>query len=582
MELIIKNGHVYDPKNGIDGEVKDIMVKDGIIVDKVSSNATVIDAKNMIVMPGGVDHHTHIAGTKVCSGRMLRPEDIRKNPDPMVLFEHQDRVMGVKRGGGGHSLMSTWTTGYRYAQMGYTTAFDPAFAPSGAKHVHEEFERLPLLDNGCMFLSSNNWMVLKYIHDGEMEKAAAYISWLLDQTKAYAIKLVNPGGVEAWSWGQNIENGQDPVPYFNLSPNEIINGLTEVNEMLNMPHAVHLHGNNLGSPGSYETFIDNASAALRSEVKTVSERDTTIHATHVQFYSYGGESMKDIDSKAEDVAKFINKNPITIDVGFLTLDETTTMTGDGPMEYHLYAITNWKWANNDVGIECGSGITPFHYKGKNLVNAVQWAAGLELALLIDDPWKALFGTDHPNAGPFIRYPDVISWLMSKKERQRIIDEKLNKKVRSRTIIESLDREYSLYEIATITRAANAKVLGLKEKGHLGIGAEADIAIYDLNPEKDKLNDAPTIKKAFMKAKYTIKDGEVVVKDGKIANSTNMGKTYITQADFNDKEVYSSMLEDVERLFKRYYAMQMSTYYTGYEYVPHRKVIKAGNAIGGGQ
>ena len=101
--------------------------------------------------------------------------------------------------------------------------------------------------------------------------------------------------------------------------------------------------------------------------------------------------MKDIDSKAEDVAKFINKNPITIDVGFLTLDETTTMTGDGPMEYHLYAITNWKWANNDVGIECGSGITPFHYKGKNLVNAVQWAAGLELALLIDDPWKALFG-----------------------------------------------------------------------------------------------------------------------------------------------------------------------------------------------
>ena len=44
MEHIIKNGFVYDPLNEVDGEKMDICIKDGKIVDSVSSNANVIDA----------------------------------------------------------------------------------------------------------------------------------------------------------------------------------------------------------------------------------------------------------------------------------------------------------------------------------------------------------------------------------------------------------------------------------------------------------------------------------------------------------------------------------------------------------
>ena len=43
-EYIIKNGHVFDPTQGIKGDKKDIAVKDGKIVDKVGSVAKVIDA----------------------------------------------------------------------------------------------------------------------------------------------------------------------------------------------------------------------------------------------------------------------------------------------------------------------------------------------------------------------------------------------------------------------------------------------------------------------------------------------------------------------------------------------------------
>ena len=45
MELLIKNGFVYDPINGINGEKMDIAIKDGKIVESVhEKRAKKIDA----------------------------------------------------------------------------------------------------------------------------------------------------------------------------------------------------------------------------------------------------------------------------------------------------------------------------------------------------------------------------------------------------------------------------------------------------------------------------------------------------------------------------------------------------------
>ena len=66
QDILIKNGTVFDPINNIDGEIIDIAISKGKIVDKVDeSNAEVIDASNKIVLPGGVDIHSHIAGPKL-------------------------------------------------------------------------------------------------------------------------------------------------------------------------------------------------------------------------------------------------------------------------------------------------------------------------------------------------------------------------------------------------------------------------------------------------------------------------------------------------------------------------------------
>ena len=53
--------------------------------------------------------------------------------------------------------------------------------------------------------------------------------------------------------------------------------------------------------------------------------------------------------------------------------------------------------------------------------------------------KCFMTTDHPNAGPFTRYPTVTSWLMSKKARDAKLDT-LHKWVPERTTLAGISRE----------------------------------------------------------------------------------------------------------------------------------------------
>ena len=76
-KLIVKSGLVFDPLNNINGEVKDILIEDGKIVEKFSStkNVNEIDAKNKTVIPAAIDIHTHIASQQVNWARLLGSKD---------------------------------------------------------------------------------------------------------------------------------------------------------------------------------------------------------------------------------------------------------------------------------------------------------------------------------------------------------------------------------------------------------------------------------------------------------------------------------------------------------------------------
>ncbi|MCS3901251.1 formylmethanofuran dehydrogenase subunit A [Methanococcus voltae] len=568
-KMIIKGGHVYDPLNGVDGEVMDIYIKDGKIVESLSSDeikeAKILDAKNKVVMAGGVDAHTHIAGPKVTIGRVMFPEDHYKCVREKTYNTHC---------GTGEIVPSTYMQGYKYATMGYTTTFEAAVPPMIARHTHEELKALPILDKAGYLLLGNNWFVMKYLREGDIEKAAAYVAWALDATKTYGIKCVNPAGVENWAWGKNVNSLDEKNIHFDVSARQIVDGLAQINEMLGLPMSIHLHANNLGHPGNWEITKDtmdvtknikvNVKDNIYNEVKTKfdSRRKQSVYMTHVQFHSFGGTSWKDFESKADDVSKHVNKSDhVVIDSGCVPFGKAICMTGDGPGLYDIATMNGQKWTNCDVELECGSGIVPFNYSIKNKVHSVQWAIGLELLLLVD-PAKAILTTDNPNAGPFTKYPKIMRWLLSNKARQDTMKE-CHKWAAERSTLESIDKELNLYELAQITRSTPAIAIGMGyRKGHLGAGADADVTIYDITPDYNS-NDYEMLERVFTTTAYTIKDGQIVSKGNEIVE-TPSGRSFFANVAMKD-EIQKPVMDDVKDFFK-YYTVGFNNYSTPEEYL----------------
>jgi formylmethanofuran dehydrogenase subunit A len=520
--LRIAAGRVYDPANGIAGEVRDVCVQDGKIVADVPGHARRIDARGMVVMPGGVDIHAHIAGPKVNAARKLAPEEHRAD----VL----ERT-AIARSGSGGTVPSTFATGYRYALLGYTTVVEAATPPLAARHTLSELRDTPVIDAACLVLMGNNLPLFELIRK-EPGRVRDAIAWWLQATGGYGVKLVNPGGVEMWKRNNgNVTSLDDEGP--GVTPRRVIETIATAVHELGLPHPVHVHCNNLGVPGNWRTTLDT--------LRTLEGRRA--HLAHLQFHAYGGRPGGRPRSRAPELAEHLNSHPeLSADVGQVMFGPAMTMTADAPVSAVLREITHGRWVNADTEAETGCGIVPFTYRERNYV--LQWGIGLELFLLSRDPWRVVLSTDHPNGGSFLSYPRLIRLLMDREFRNEEI-RRVNKRAMKRTVLlDDLDREYTLEEIAIITRAGPARLLGLHDKGHLGVGADADITIYDDRDDREAMFAAP---------RYVIKDGHPVVEDGEL-RATGPGRLLRVAAEYDP-----SIEPTLQELFEDRYSVQFASY-----------------------
>jgi formylmethanofuran dehydrogenase subunit A len=283
------------------------------------------------------------------------------------------------------------------------------------------------------------------------------------------------------------------------------------------------------------------------------------HIAHVQFHSYGGELGGLPTSRGPEIADYINTHPnISADVGQVMFGKATAMTADAPLAYMLRAVSGNKWINADTECESGCGIVPFSYQSHVHMHALQWAIGLELFLLSKDPWRLVLSTDHPNGGSFMMYPRLIRLLMDREFRNKEIA-KVNKRAIAKTALkDNLAREYTLNEIAIITRAGPARLLGFRNKGHLGIGADADVTIYDEHEDKEQMFSTP---------RYVIKDGRAVIEDHEL-RVDHHGRLLHAAPE------YDAQIEHVIRpFFEDYYSIRFDNYAVADSYLHRHEVIK---------
>ncbi len=430
--LKIANGRVYDPKNRVDGEVRDIYFDNGRIVSGMDGPCETFDASGCAVMAGGIDVHSHIAGEPL--------ELLRDAGNPVVPTV--DRL------------------GRDYARMGYTLAANAAMPALAARRTIVEENAIPGLDTANLVWVGENPVLLDLAVNGTDGELDQYVSWLLSVSGARGLKLINPRA--------GAEDGELPYP-------RLIDRLLGVCGRLSLPHPLHLHHPFLGQMGAYE-------AVTRTIERAEGRR---MHLAHLQFYGYRHDKGGRMVSAAGELADAVNAHKnITVDVGAVAFGNAAVVTADAGFAKKL-ARGRSGFRSELWEADGAFGVLPLVYDADNAAGATQFLTGLELMLRIDDPSRVFLTTDHPNGGPFTAYPHLIPLLTDKPFRDEAL-KKLNPRALSRSAVPSIKREYTLGEIARMTRSGPADLLGFRSKGHLGVGADGGVAVYREREDKEAM------------------------------------------------------------------------------------------------
>lgn len=470
MPLIrLTGGRLCDPAAGfVGGVARDLYIRQGRIATPRHENERLnwetiadrtLDCRDHVIMAGGVDLHTHIGGGKVTLARMLMPESSR------------------------HAFLpSTRAAGDAYLRMGYTVAVEPAMLACNARQAHAEMADTPHLDTAAYVLLGNDRVLLELIAEGAPQaKINDYVGFMVTATQAIGVKVVNAGGIDAFKFNARKLDVDTPHPRYGVTPGQIIRHLAEAVHAIGLTHPLHVHCSNLGVPGN-----------IASTLATIRAADGfPIHLAHAQFHCYGGGDGKPFASAAAELAAALREHPnVTIDVGQVMFGQTITISGDTMHQYANFRFARpRKSALVDIECEAGCGAVPFRYRDRRFVHSLQWAIGLELFLMVDDPSRVFLTTDHPNGGPFTSYPHLIRLLSDRSFRETALAE-IEPQAAAASNLSGIDREYSLDEIAVMTRSAPARLLGLRDQGTLADNAVGDVAVYREDSDRQAMFATP--------------------------------------------------------------------------------------------
>jgi len=411
MKLVVANGTVYDPRNGIEGEVRDIYIEDGVIVSGVSDPDRVIEATGLIVVAGGIDIHAHVSTYGLNWARYLFGFPIPRE------------------------------IGRAYARMGYTHVHESFMTLITAGYVHHELSSIPIVDTSASLVVNLRDLETRLKSTDNRIAVEKALSLLLSQTRGLTIKLYEPF----------VRYDDDIYAFKNIGDQEVLAFFS--------------------SPGERvlsRIFLQTYPALLDREV-SAPER---FHFCHM------GPAL-DCDNRCEKAGRLLDKGA-TGDMGLLRRGRRLRV-----------ALCDRESCEKNIRLHLGFA-RPLCIAKADHPNAQ--VEGRALSLALNHPRQLAFSTDHGGLGS---YPKLFDALM--KWRARGYGKRM----------ERSNRAYSIQDVIRVTRQIPAEILNLAEKGHLGVGAVGDIAVYDLRDGSKDLS------ARLGSCAYLVKGGEMVVERSKI-------------------------------------------------------------------
>ena len=319
--LRITGGAVHDPANGVDGEVRDICIEDGRIVERLPAGAPTLDARGMVVMPGGVDIHAHFASSSCNHARRLIPDEHAADPAPAprLAGRRAARAVGDRRHGAEH-------VHHRLPLRGPRATRPPSTRPSPrslARHSHSELDDTPvrrrrhLRPDGERRVPAPPDRGRRARPRARLRRLAAAVDRRLrDQDRESRRRR----GLEVGSAERERARrpGRRPAGDAARDPRDAGRRGQRAPPAAPGPHP-------LQQPGRRRA---TAATTLASMEALAGRR---AHFTHLQFHCYGGGSGQPWSSAAAKVIEYVNAHPeVSADVGQVMFGPAMTITADAP------------------------------------------------------------------------------------------------------------------------------------------------------------------------------------------------------------------------------------------------------------
>ncbi len=536
-KLLIKNGLVYDPLNEISDEKKDILIEDGKIIEKFSSQDDIkeIDASGKTVIPAAIDIHSHIASQQVNWVRLLGSKN-----ENFAKIWNRLTLENIARD---------------YLAEGYTFVIDANVYPSLSKQTLLDFSNLPVLDKGMLLNASNLWALEDEFQRGKIEELSYFLSDLLSTCKGFGIKVYNPFEAETWNFKLLRENIEKGGKLYNFSALDVYKNLTRAAEHLNLPHSVHAHIE------GYESQIakKNLNIILKNINFSEIERKNQDSKLRNQVFHIAHGNSLNMDGDNSELIDFLNSNILVdMDLGFVGFNELNPLiTSDRRLINDLLSSSG-----NDAKVirsanetEGDSFVSFRMFDKKNKNHCMMWANAIELALKVKNKWQIQLSFNYPNYSNVKDLPKIMTWLISKKARDSYMKD-MNGDFLSQSSLNENSEILSFNDFITITRASPAKSLGLSNiKGSLSLGSDGDVNILNIDLSNiDLSKDYEKLEKALKDIEYVIKGGDII-KKGENINLMSEGKIFWTNREI-DTEEKTKIIKKKKEFYQKYY----STFY----------------------